>query len=70
MLFDDGVELVNVLHVVVLQELVELLGALDILDDLLIVVEMVLVAVEGWEELLCARGFSRNQRRSRSNAGR
>ena len=57
LLFNHGVEFGNGFHVVVLQELVELLGTLDILDDLIIVVEMVLIAVEGWEERLCARRF-------------
>ena len=50
-------ELVNGLHIVVLEELVELLGAFDILDDFIIVVEMVLVAVEGREQRLCALWF-------------
>ena len=54
LLLNHGVELVNGLHVVVLQELAELLGALDILDDLIVVVEMVLVAIQGRKERLRA----------------
>ena len=46
LLFNHTVELVDGIHVVVFQEFAELLGTLDILDDLVIVVEMVLVAVQ------------------------
>ncbi len=63
-LFDDGVQLVNVLHVVVLKSSLELLGVLDVFDDLFIVIELVLCWYSIGKSFFARFGFSRNHTRS------